>query len=103
MERRIRQRLELQQIRQEQLAFKQLRLQAEKDDEEAFRAMMLAKFAEDERIEQMNAQRRRMKQLEHKRAVEKIIEEKRQKYLADKVKFKSWIGYCFCFCSPTEM
>ncbi|XP_060767134.1 meiosis-specific nuclear structural protein 1 [Neoarius graeffei] len=84
MERRIRQRLELQQIRQEQLAFKQLRLQAEKDDEEAFRAMMLAKFAEDERIEQMNAQRRRMKQLEHKRAVEKIIEEKRQKYLADK-------------------
>lgn len=103
MERRIRQRLELQQIRQEQLAFKQLRLQAEKDDEEAFRAMMLAKFAEDERIEQMNAQRRRMKQLEHKRAVEKIIEEKRQKYLADKVKLKSWIGYCFCFCSPTEM
>ena len=35
---------------------------------------MLAKFAEDDRIEQMNAQRRRMKQLEHKRAVERLID-----------------------------
>ncbi|KAF5897764.1 integrin alpha-11-like, partial [Clarias magur] len=84
MERRIRQRLELQQTYQEQLAFKQLRLQAEKDEEETFRQMMLAKFAEDDRIEQMNAQKRRMKQQEHKRAVEKLIEERRRKYLADK-------------------
>lgn len=93
MEQRIRQRLELQQTCQEQLAFKQLRLQAEKDEEEAFRLTMLAKFAEDDRIEQMNAQKRRMKQQEHKRAVEKLIEERRQKYLANKVKLKSWIGY----------
>ena len=46
---------------------------------------MLAKFAEDDRIEQMNAQRRRMKQLEHKRAVEKLIEERRMQYEMDKV------------------
>ncbi|XP_017313838.1 meiosis-specific nuclear structural protein 1 isoform X1 [Ictalurus punctatus] len=84
MERRIRQRLELQQTCQEQLAFKQLRRQAEKDEEEAFRFTMLAKFAEDDRIEQMNAQKRRMKQQEHKHAVEKLIEERRQKYLLDK-------------------
>ncbi|XP_060715305.1 meiosis-specific nuclear structural protein 1 isoform X1 [Tachysurus vachellii] len=84
MERRIRQRLELQQSCQEQLAFKQLRLQAEKEEEEAFRLTMLAKFAEDDRIEQMNAQKRRMKQQEHKRAVEKLMEERKQKYLADK-------------------
>lgn len=38
---------------------------------------MLAKFAEDDRIEQMNAQRRRMKQLEHQRAVEKLLEDRR--------------------------
>ena len=30
---------------------------------------MLAKFAEDDRIEQMNAQKRRMKQLEHWRSL----------------------------------
>lgn len=90
MERRIQQRLELQQTCQEQLAFRQLRLQAEKDEEEAFRLTMLAKFAEDDRIEQMNAQKRRLKQQEHKRAVEKLLEERRQKYLADKVRVKSW-------------
>ena len=36
---------------------------AEKEEEEAFRQQMMAKFAEDDRIEQMNAQKRRMKQL----------------------------------------
>ncbi|XP_059386557.1 meiosis-specific nuclear structural protein 1-like [Carassius carassius] len=83
MEKRIRQRLELQQTCQEMMAFKQLRIQAEKEEEKTFRQMMMAKFAEDDRIEQMNAQKRRMKQLEHKRAVEKLLEERRQQYLAE--------------------
>ena len=39
------------------------KVQAEREEEEAFRQRMMAKFAEDDRIEQMNAQRRRMKQL----------------------------------------
>lgn len=47
---------------------------------------MLAKLAEDDRIEQMNAQKRRMKQLEHKRAVEKLIEDRRRQFIADKVR-----------------
>ena len=34
---------------------------------------MMEKFAEDERIEQMNAQKRRMKQLEHRRAVDELV------------------------------
>uniref|UniRef100_A0A674F032 Meiosis-specific nuclear structural protein 1 n=1 Tax=Salmo trutta TaxID=8032 RepID=A0A674F032_SALTR len=80
MEKRIRQRLELQQTCQEQIAFKEMRRQAEKV-KEAFRQMMMA---EDDRIEQMNAQKHRMKQLEHKRAVEKLLEDRRQQYLADK-------------------
>ena len=46
---------------------------------------MLAKFAEDDRIEQMNAQKRRMKQLEHKRAVEALIEDRRKQFEAEKV------------------
>ena len=48
---------------------------------------MLAKFAEDDRIEQMNAQKRRMKQLEHKRAVERLLDERRAQFARDKVIF----------------
>lgn len=39
-------------------------------EEEEFRRRMMAKFAEEDRIEQLNAQKRRMKQLEHQRAVQ---------------------------------
>lgn len=46
---------------------------------------MLAKFAEDDRIEQMNAQKRRMRQQEHKRAVERLIDERRIQLQRDKV------------------
>lgn len=56
-----------------------------KEEEEAFRQALLAKFAEDDRIEQMNAQKRRMKQLEHRKEVEKLIEERRKQFLRDKV------------------
>lgn len=70
----------------DQMALKELILQAAKEEEETFRKAMLAKFAEDDRIELMNAQKQRMKQLEHKRAVEKLIEERRNQFLADKVR-----------------
>lgn len=61
---------------------------------------MLAKFAEDDRIEQMNAQKRRIKQLEHRKAVEKLIEDRRKQFLADKVRraffpFKFWFEFKF--------
>ena len=45
---------------------------------------MLAKFAEDDKIEQMNAQKRRMKQLEHKHAVEELLQERRRQFAADR-------------------
>lgn len=60
-------------------------MQAEKEEEEAFRKMMMAKFAEDDWIKQMNDQKRRMKQLEHKREVEKMMENRRQQRETDKV------------------
>ncbi|XP_038276033.2 meiosis-specific nuclear structural protein 1 isoform X1 [Dermochelys coriacea] len=84
MEKRIRQRLELRQTYEAQLAFKKIVLQALQEEEETFRQKMLAKFAEDDHIEQMNAQKRRMKQLEHRKAVEKLIEERHKQFLADK-------------------
>lgn len=70
---------------QDAMAFKEMKMQAEKEEEEDFRREMMAKFAEDDRIDQMNAQRRRMKQLEHKREVEKLIEDRRRQKEADKV------------------
>uniref|UniRef100_A0A8C3XLW3 Meiosis-specific nuclear structural protein 1 n=1 Tax=Chelydra serpentina TaxID=8475 RepID=A0A8C3XLW3_CHESE len=76
--------VELRQTYEAQLAFKKIVLQALQEEEEAFRQKMLAKFAEDDRIEQMNAQKRRMKQLEHRKAVEKLIEERHKQFLADK-------------------
>lgn len=45
----------------------------------------MAKFAEDDRIEQMNEQKRRMKQIEHKRAVDLLLEERRRKMALNKV------------------
>lgn len=60
------------------------REQAQRDEEQRFREEMLAKFAEDDRLEQMNAQKRRMKQLEHRRAVERLIEDRRRQFQAEK-------------------
>lgn len=57
-----------------------------REEEEALRQQILAKFAEDDRIEQLNAQKRRMKQLEHKMAVEKILEDRRKQCIAEKVR-----------------
>ena len=48
--------------------------------EEEFRRRMMEKFAEDDRIEQMNAQKKRMKELEHKREIERLWQEKLQLY-----------------------
>ena len=39
---------------------------------------MLDKFARDDNIEQMTAQKRRLKQLDHKRAVEDLLEGENQ-------------------------
>ncbi|XP_013399198.1 meiosis-specific nuclear structural protein 1-like [Lingula anatina] len=86
IERQLRERLELQRQHAEQMRYKAMRQQAEKEEEDEFRRQMLAKFAEDDRIEQMNAQKRRMKQLEHKRAVEQLIEDRRKQFSADREK-----------------
>ncbi len=59
----LRQRLDLQGAHRSYIELKAKKDQAEKDEEETFRQQMMAKFAEDDRIEQMNAQKRRMKQL----------------------------------------
>ena len=52
--------------------------------EEEFKAKMAQKFAEDERLEQMNAQKRRMRELQHKRDIEQLWQEKLTVYRAQR-------------------
>jgi len=59
----------LQRAEKEAKAFKEEQVREEQRMEKEFRKRMLEKFAEDDKIEQMNAQKKRMKELEHKREV----------------------------------
>lgn len=68
------------------MQFKSMRKEAEKEEEDRIRQQMLEKFAADDRIEQMNAQKRRMKQAEHKRAVEELLEQRRSQMGAEKMR-----------------
>lgn len=42
---------------------------------------MMEKFAEDDRLDQLNARVRKLKQQEHRKEVEKLIEERKQQKL----------------------
>lgn len=83
-ENRVRQRLSMQRAYRDAMETKIAKSNAEREEEEEMRNIMMAKFAEDDRIEQMNAQKRRLKQQEHKRQVEKMIMERRSKHEMDK-------------------
>merc|ERR1712151_529179 len=48
--------------------------------DDKIREQLLDKFAEDDRIEQMNEQKRRMKVQEHKREAERLMQVKREKF-----------------------
>lgn len=52
--------------------------------EEEFKGKLMQKFAEDERLEQMNAQKRRMREQEHKREIERLWQEKLSVYRAQR-------------------
>jgi len=53
---------------------------ARQEEEERVREQLLKKFAEDDRIEQMNEQRRRLKQEAHKREAQRLVELRRRMY-----------------------
>eukprot|EP00195_Chlamydomonas_chlamydogama_P011039 CAMPEP_0202890232 /NCGR_PEP_ID=MMETSP1392-20130828/721_1 /ASSEMBLY_ACC=CAM_ASM_000868 /TAXON_ID=225041 /ORGANISM="Chlamydomonas chlamydogama, Strain SAG 11-48b" /LENGTH=479 /DNA_ID=CAMNT_0049573769 /DNA_START=242 /DNA_END=1678 /DNA_ORIENTATION=- len=79
-------RAEIQRSNEIQMRLKAEREAAMKAEEEEFRRRMMAKFAEDDRIEQLNAQKRRMKLVEHQRAVAAMIEDKRRMYEEQKAR-----------------
>ena len=61
-----------------QAQLKAQRRQQEEAEEIEFRNKMLQKFAEDDRLDQMNEQRRRMRELEHKRNADMLWREKQE-------------------------
>jgi len=86
MERAIQQRMDIALANEYQRQLKAIRRDEEKREEEEFRRTMLEKFAEDDRLDQMNAQKRRQKQLDHRREIERLLEERRAKYEAERAK-----------------
>merc|ERR1719359_1411047 len=69
-----------------QMKLKEEKKQMDREEEERFRAQLMAKFAEDDRIEQLNDSKRRMKIQVHKREVERLIKEKQKMYEAERAK-----------------
>ncbi|ORX57114.1 hypothetical protein BCR36DRAFT_580529 [Piromyces finnis] len=82
-EKKIRQRIELIESFQQQILYKKKKLQEENEIEEIYK-QQIAKQAEDyKKLELMNEQKRRMKQLEYAREMERLIKE-RDQYLDNK-------------------
>eukprot|EP00210_Caulerpa_lentillifera_P004150 g3956.t1 len=59
------------------LKFKSEQEEKRKQEEAEFRSKMLTQFAEEDKIDQLNAQKRRQKQIQHRRDVERMIQERR--------------------------
>eukprot|EP01007_Sphenomonas_quadrangularis_P001716 NODE_276_length_1701_cov_300.462470_g202_i0.p3 GENE.NODE_276_length_1701_cov_300.462470_g202_i0~~NODE_276_length_1701_cov_300.462470_g202_i0.p3 ORF type:complete len:223 (-),score=125.93 NODE_276_length_1701_cov_300.462470_g202_i0:455-1123(-) len=70
-------RLDAQQYNEHQQRIIQARKLKEKEEEAEFRRQMMDKFAEDDRIDQMNALERNRKKAEHHREIQRLIEQKK--------------------------
>ena len=57
---------------QRQMELKAAAQAAAAEEDECMKQAMLAKFAEDDRLEQMNAQKRRMRSLQHRKEVRSL-------------------------------
>mmetsp|Transcript_59016 Transcript_59016/g.191093 ORF Transcript_59016/g.191093 Transcript_59016/m.191093 type:complete len:480 (+) Transcript_59016:170-1609(+) len=63
-----------------QMRLKEEKISKQRDEEELIREQLMKKFAEDDRIEQMNESKRRMKTELHKREANRLIELRREMY-----------------------
>lgn len=80
--RRLENREEQRQAYEDHMKHAEVKRQLQAEEEHRLREQLLAKFAEDDRIEQMNAQKRRLKVQEHKREVERQLQLRREQYEA---------------------
>ncbi|KAK9804130.1 hypothetical protein WJX73_002938 [Symbiochloris irregularis] len=71
---------------QAMLANKAERRERERMEEEAFRAATLQRLAEEDRLEQLSAQRRREKTMAHRREVERLLQHRRMLFAAAQVR-----------------
>merc|ERR1712151_1009470 len=67
-----------------QMKMKEQKAASARGDEERLRVQLMKKFAEDDRIEQMNENKRRMKVELHKREAQRLVELRREKYEQDR-------------------
>uniref|UniRef100_A0A7S4F452 Meiosis-specific nuclear structural protein 1 n=1 Tax=Chrysotila carterae TaxID=13221 RepID=A0A7S4F452_CHRCT len=86
MERAVQQRLDVALANEYQRQLKAIKREEEKKEEEAFRVAMMEKFAEDDRIDMLNAQRRREKQQEHRKQIEVLLEQRREQFAAERAR-----------------
>lgn len=73
LEKRIKQRLEMLEANRMQKLEKQKKIQLTMAEDAAYRQMLADKLAEDDRLEQLSAQKKRMKQAEHRRIIDQIV------------------------------
>jgi len=67
-----------------QMNVKKEKEELEKQEEAAFRDQLMQKFLQDERLEKMNAERRRRMIQQHKKEVERLLQERRKMYQAER-------------------
>lgn len=79
LEVQLRKRLLVKESNELALRLKQEQKQREMADEEAWRKVFMEQMAEQDRIQLMSDRKRRMKQLEHRKECERLIEEQRKK------------------------
>ncbi|GJQ85766.1 hypothetical protein Trydic_g20328 [Trypoxylus dichotomus] len=79
VEAQIRQRIDLQEVLEKQMQDRRERVRQEQKEEQLYKEQVLAKLMEDQKLEQMSAQKKRMKMLQLKRDVEDMMKERRQR------------------------
>merc|ERR1719334_2843602 len=82
----LRNRIQMQEDYRRQMAYKRVKEEANLLEEAEFSREMMEKFAEDDKLEQINSNKRRMKQQEHKRAVQKLLEDRRKRFAEEQEK-----------------
>merc|ERR1719161_2640210 len=84
MRKRLEDRKEMMTVYAYQMNVKKEKEELEKQEEAAFRDQLMQKFMQDERLEKVNAERRRMMIQQHKREVERLLQECRKMYEAER-------------------
>jgi len=84
MKKRLEDRKEMMNAYAYQMNVKKEKQVLEKQEEDAFRDQLMQKFLNDERLEKMNSERRRIRIQNHKKEVERLLQERRKMYEAER-------------------